>query len=64
MILADKICMLRKKNGWSQEGDYSLQKKKRSPILKAVLGAYWLVVVAVYLAYSFMTWDWRSTWVI
>lgn len=47
-----------------QEGDYSLQKKKRSPILKAVLGAYWLVVVAVYLAYSFMTWDWRSTWVI
>lgn len=47
-----------------QEGDYSLQKKKRSPILKAVLGAYWLVVVAIYLAYSFMTWDWRSTWVI
>ncbi len=47
-----------------QEGDYSLTKKNRSPVVRAVIRAYWLVVVAIYLAYSFRTWDWESTWVI
>ena len=47
-----------------QEGDYTRQKKSRSPVLKAVIGAYWLVVTAIYLTYSLRTWDWRNTWIV
>lgn len=47
-----------------QEGDYSLKKKNRSPAVRAITSAYWLVVVAIYLAFSFRTWEWKNTWVI
>lgn len=47
-----------------QEGDYSLEKKTRNPVLKAISGAYWLVVTAVYLIWSFTTNDWELTWIV
>lgn len=43
-----------------QQGDYSPQHKKLQPYL----AAYWLIVVAIYLAWSFWSRDWDNTWTI
>ena len=47
-----------------QEGDYTVARKKRSTRAGAVSTVYWLVVTAVYLAYSFSAGDWRNGWII
>lgn len=43
-----------------QTGDYTPRKKKMEPLS----GAYWSVVVAIYLCYSFVTGNWGSSWMI
>ncbi len=45
-----------------EEGDYTRERKamQRSPLMKI----YWAVVLAGYLAYSFLTNDWRRSWII
>ena len=45
-----------------EEGDYSRSAKKRST--QAISTVYWLVVVAVYLGYSFSTEDWKNSWIV
>lgn len=47
-----------------QEGDYTRQKKKRQPAASALSTAFWMVAVAAFLAYSFMTEDWKRSWII
>ncbi len=47
-----------------QEGDYSKEKKKRQPFMATVSGIYWLIATAIYLAYSFVTQDWGSSWIV
>lgn len=47
-----------------QEGDYTKQKKSNPKVSGAVGTVYWLVVVAGFLAYSFITNDWGSSWII
>lgn len=47
-----------------QEGDYTKEKKKRSPIISAVSTAYWLIATAIYLGYSFTTNNWEHTWIV
>jgi len=47
-----------------QEGDYTRQKKQKSPYTGAIATVYWLVVVAGFLAYSFKTNDWQNSWII
>lgn len=47
-----------------QEGDYSRQKKKKSNVTGAISTVYWLIVVAGYLAVSFIADDWNSSWII
>lgn len=47
-----------------QEGEYSKEEKSRLPVTGAVSTFYWLAAVAVYLAWSFATDDWRRTWII
>lgn len=48
-----------------QDGDYSREKKKEKySVAGAVSGAYWLIVTAVFLAYSFATGDWNRSWII
>ena len=47
-----------------QEGDYTPQKKHRSPVLEAVSAAYWLAATAVYLAWSFIGDAWDISWVV
>ncbi|MFC5559898.1 XRE family transcriptional regulator [Ureibacillus thermophilus] len=47
-----------------QEGEYTVEKKKSSIIIGRVSGAYWCVVVAVYLAWSFIGMNWNKTWIV
>lgn len=47
-----------------QEGDYTPEKKARSPWLGAVSAVYWLVAVALFLGYSFITNDWDHSWIL
>lgn len=46
-----------------QQGEYSA-KVKSNKLSKAVSEAYWLVVVAIYLGYSFITNNWAMSWII
>lgn len=47
-----------------QEGDYTREKKSRRTISNTVGSVFWLVVVAIYLAYSFYTNEWKESWII
>lgn len=47
-----------------QEGEYSREEKSRLPVTGAVSTAYWLIAVAVYLAWSFATDGWKTTWIV
>lgn len=47
-----------------QEGDYSPDKKRRNRQSGNVAGIYWLLMTAVYLAYSFYTMRWDRSWII
>lgn len=46
-----------------QEEEYSISKKQNKNY-KVVEQVYWLVIVAVYLGYSFITNDWHMSWII
>ena len=46
-----------------QEGDYTKAEKKHSKAIDAASGAYWCIVTAAYLAWSFHTGDWQHTWI-
>ncbi|TQE91276.1 helix-turn-helix domain-containing protein [Ureibacillus terrenus] len=47
-----------------QEGDYTIGKKKSSVVIGRISGAYWCVVVAVYLAWSLTGMKWEVTWAV
>lgn len=47
-----------------QEGDYTKAKKNHSSVTGTIKTVYWLVAVAIYLAYSFATNDWKQSWII
>lgn len=47
-----------------QEGDYTRINKQNKGRLDAIGTIYWMVVVAIFLGYSFKTNDWRSSWII
>lgn len=47
-----------------QEGDYRKSEKKHSRIVDAASGAYWCIATAIYLAWSFLTRDWKTTWLV
>lgn len=47
-----------------QEGDYQRSEKKRSRSVDAASTGYWCVATAAYLAWSFLTNDWKSTWIV
>lgn len=46
-----------------QEGDYSV-KNKSNKVHQTVSAAYWCTVTAIYLGYSFITHNWRMSWII
>ena len=47
-----------------QEGDYSITEKKRSPMVSAISSIYWVLMVAIYLGWSFLTNDWGRSWIL
>ena len=47
-----------------QEGDYTVKKKKEAPVVGAVMLVYWLIFVAIYLGWSFLTGKWDISWVV
>ena len=44
-----------------QEGDYTVDEKRRSPMVTMVSTVYWLVVTAIFLCLSFFTTEWEYT---
>lgn len=47
-----------------QEEDYTWERKQVSRKLSWFPGVYWLIATAVYLAFSFTTGRWNSTWIV
>lgn len=47
-----------------EQGDYSKQKKKNKTTLDAFSTVWWLTVTAAYIIYSFITNNWRYSWII
>ena len=47
-----------------QEGDYSIDQKRRNKRMAAFPGIYWCIVTAIYLGYSFYTGNWDRSWII
>ena len=47
-----------------EEGDYSREAKRGRHGHGGISAAFWLGTVAVYLAYSFITGDWRRSWIV
>ena len=47
-----------------QEDDYTVEKKIMEKKLDPIATIYWCVVTAVYLGWSFYTFEWNRTWII
>ena len=47
-----------------QEGDYSAKSKKKDKLVEAIASVYWPVVVCIYLVWSFISFEWSTTWII
>ena len=47
-----------------QEGEYSIENKKKPPIAAAVYTAYWLLAAAIYISYSLLSNNWGHSWII
>ncbi|RKM61971.1 XRE family transcriptional regulator [Butyrivibrio sp. CB08] len=47
-----------------QEGDYNTEGKRANKTVSRVAGIYWPVVLAGYLAWSFITNGWAVTWIV
>ena len=47
-----------------EEGDYSVGKKKKSPVIEGVATIFWLLATAIYLGFSFATERWEITWIV
>lgn len=47
-----------------EENGYSRQKKIKTSKSFAAMGIYWSIVTALYLGYSFVTFNWQISWII
>ena len=47
-----------------QEGEYTIEEKHLKKKTDAFTGAYWCLIVAIYLGWSFSTNNWKFTWII
>lgn len=47
-----------------QEGDFRKSEKQKSKSVDAASSIYWCLVTGGYLAWSFITNDWKSTWIV
>lgn len=47
-----------------QQGDFSEQGKRKGKLIDKVAGPYWMLIVLIYLGWSFITMQWGITWII
>lgn len=47
-----------------QEGEYTIEEKHLKKKTDSFSGAYWCLIVAIYLGWSFWTNNWKFTWII
>lgn len=47
-----------------EEGEYTREEKKKQPLVSQISQVYWLLVLAGYLAYSFVTNEWDRSWIV
>lgn len=47
-----------------KEGDYTPEGKRKSAVKGSVGSAYWALIVAIYLVWSFLTNQWQRTWLV
>ena len=47
-----------------QEGDFDKREKRKSKAVDAASSIYWCLVTGGYLAWSFITEDWKTTWIV
>ena len=47
-----------------QEDDYTPEEKTTNKKMEPIASAYWLIVTAGYLAWSFITFKWHFTWIV
>ena len=47
-----------------QEGEFDKKSKEKSSLQETVGGVYWCAVTAIYLLWSFLSFDWHMTWVV
>lgn len=47
-----------------QEGEYNKEAKRNNKKNERIGAVYWMVVTAIYLAWSFISFDWHRTWII
>ena len=46
------------------EGDYTIERRKSESVVQRWASPYWILIVVVYLAWSFITSSWDKTWII
>ena len=46
------------------EVNHKSGKKKNNKVLERISGVYWMAATVVYLAWSFITFDWGFTWIV
>ncbi len=47
-----------------QEGEYTKEEKLAKKKMEPFAGAYWCLATAIYLAWSFLTTNWGTTWIV
>ena len=47
-----------------EEGDYTREKKQENKRNESLSKVYWYTVAAIYLGYSFYTFNWHTSWII
>jgi len=47
-----------------KEGEFSVKERQKRKISQTIGAAYWLIITAAYLGWSFLTDDWHITWVV
>lgn len=64
------MCLVQSGVVWSSmqcllgEGEYAEKREEKSKLEEAVSSTYWSLVIAAYLAYSFITSDWGRSWIV
>ncbi len=63
-LLIVASCQMSAYNKILQEGEYTKERKETNKSVSLVSSFYWMLVVAIYLTYSFISNDWHITWIV